>query len=907
MCEGQRQTRGMTALPPLQNLHLGHATGVPIQLFERNERKGESDAAKIQKVEGADPTATTPVDDFTTPEKAKIRLDELLFKLLGEYPYEDVDYEEKVAASKEFVDKWRHSICENMNSKRMAYNTEALLLRDEIKTEHAKQNRIFEAAQRGLNEVGSDPKKMNKVQRDAERENTALLRKSKTDEKWDIIKDNLERWRALNSQVEEITKLQDQIEVRVNAIVDDETWKGLVARFANTVKQLYDYPQLSDLTEKIVDNINAFVSNPSISSNQFFNIMIMGVAGTGKTRLAGIIGSIFSQLGMYVYETLVEASAGDFIGQYLGETAAKSKGFLTRNLERVVFLDEAYALTRWNEEHTRLESYSEEAVEVLIPFLSENVGKMAFIVAGYEDMMKSDFLPSNQGMGRRFPIRGTLTNYPKEALFKIFLRQVALNLVGKKPANAVDLAGWEKTLNDTIATVTAMFDGGAQMLFNDVVDASEETETLQTLNSTSQKSENKEMKTSLVEMLNDVHKRPAARADADPEGKVTQLFDKMVLKKAMRLLACGHEKKEEISKVSFRFPYLNKLFVAQAGAMANMAGVASSLILATEKKVKSTLVADRRAMFNIILTYMQSVFTGSEGDVSVSTLARKDLVKALREKNWIDQGDDGDVWKSAQRTQQDPNDTTTIRTDTFYKASDIVLKSGGRFDVLLAEIWKPPLVEAPTPKKTATKAGKPAALKITEQALSDTLGGNDFREIFKFTDKDGKQKRGRGPGAVEDINDKLKIRVPTNVTDGVTAPTEWMFDAMTKDGNFSNEDETVVNTWLENQKIIDPKIKRQVMESAKDLKYQWYARKDIEAEIYKLLKKKLQSLQAALAKQTEELSTVPPELSTVPGDQAGSSRQAMDVDDPSPTVYVKPVTRGKRQARDDTGVFHALQ
>ncbi len=78
------------------------------------------------------------------------------------------------------------------------------------------------------------------------------------------------------------------------------------------------------------------------------------------------------------------------------------------------------------------------------------------------------------------------------------------------------------------------------------------------------------------------------------------------------------------------------------------------------------------------------------------------------------------------------------------------------------------------------------------------------------------------------------------------------------------------------------------MESAKDLKYQWYARKDIEAAIYKLLKKKLQSAQTALAKQTEELSTIPQELSTVPEAQAGSSRQAMDVDGP-------PVTRSKRQ------------
>ena len=57
------------------------------------------------------------------------------------------------------------------------------------------------------------------------------------------------------------------------------------------------------------------------------------------------------------------------------------------------------------------------------------------------------------------------------------------------------------------------------------------------------------------------------------------------------------------------YPKLSKLFEAQAGAMTNMAGVASSLLLATGEKDLTGMVADRRAMFNIILTFIQSLFT----------------------------------------------------------------------------------------------------------------------------------------------------------------------------------------------------------------------------------------------------------------------------------------------------------
>ena len=82
-------------------------------------------------------------------------------------------------------------------------------------------------------------------------------------------------------------------------------------------------------------------------------------------------------------------------------------------------------------------------------------------------------------------------------------------------------------------------------------------------------------------------------------------------------------------------PWLYKLFAAQAGAMTNMAGQTAALILATNQKPIDSY-ADRSAMFNIILTFIQSVFTGKDHTGVLKTqLAYKELIQALFEKEWI--------------------------------------------------------------------------------------------------------------------------------------------------------------------------------------------------------------------------------------------------------------------------------
>lgn len=556
-CVGATLGSDGCARSSLQNPRLGPPTDVPIVLTQRRS-EGEPEQQRQKR----DPPRD--VASFTRPEEAMARLDELINQLAGQYETRHASMRPTMQANRDesmkFVDQWRRSLCDNMNDKRKAYNEDYLQIKREIYKEHQKQIAIVKLAEAPGRKVENAPGPGVRE----EPELPALLHRKPDDKKnyWDYVQKG--EWRMLNSQAEEITKLQNEIERRIRIANDDKTWKEAVARFINTLRRIKDYPKLTEVIERVVDAVYGFVRNHSVASNQLYNIVILGEAGTGKTRLARIIGSIFSQLGMYVHEELVEATAGDFIGQHLGETAQKSKEFLTRNLERVVFLDEAYALTVWTDEHKKLSQYSKEAVDVLVPFLSNNAGKMAFIVAGYEKEMSEDFFASNQGLKRRFTVRATLENYGADMLFKIYLRSLSETYVGGEPldANRAEHLAWEQKVCEQQAALSDMFTEKAWLLFRDVTRATKGT---------------------------------------------------------------SHR-------------WLSKLFAAQAGAMTNMAGVTATLILATNQNPAESH-ADHKAMFNIILTFIQSVFTGrDENGYPETELAREDLMRALENAEWMEQG-----------------------------------------------------------------------------------------------------------------------------------------------------------------------------------------------------------------------------------------------------------------------------
>ena len=121
---------------------------------------------------------------------------------------------------------------------------------------------------------------------------------------------------------------------------------------------------------------------------------------------------------------------------------------MTTNAEKIIFPDEAYALTKWDDKHEHLSGYATEAVAELIAFLSKNVGKMGFMAAGYEDKMNDDFMEANEDFERRFPIRVTLQRYENKTLYAI----LALSFVGPEPnpSQRKLRSDWQQKLQEMI-------------------------------------------------------------------------------------------------------------------------------------------------------------------------------------------------------------------------------------------------------------------------------------------------------------------------------------------------------------------------------------------------------------------------------------------------------------------------
>lgn len=124
------------------------------------------------------------------------------------------------------------------------------------------------------------------------------------------------------------------------------TFNALCEQLAVAIDTLVaEYPSQEDLLNSVAMHFNAFVKNPAIARQKSFNFIIMGNAGVGKTRLALTLGQALGALGMYVYSDVKVIDRSALVAEYEGQTAPRSKQTLSDGLERVIFLDEAYSIT----------------------------------------------------------------------------------------------------------------------------------------------------------------------------------------------------------------------------------------------------------------------------------------------------------------------------------------------------------------------------------------------------------------------------------------------------------------------------------------------------------------------------------------------------------------------------------
>jgi probable Rubsico expression protein CbbX len=139
-----------------------------------------------------------------------------------------------------------------------------------------------------------------------------------------------------------------------------------------------------------------------------------GAPGTGKTTVAVRMAELLHRLGYLETPNLVHAMRDDLVGEFIGQTAPKTKRVLNRAKGGVLFIDEAYYLYR----ATDSKDYGQEAIEILLQVMENDRDELVVILAGYQDRMDF-FFESNPGMRSRIAHHLDFASYDIDELAAI--------------------------------------------------------------------------------------------------------------------------------------------------------------------------------------------------------------------------------------------------------------------------------------------------------------------------------------------------------------------------------------------------------------------------------------------------------------------------------------------------------
>lgn len=216
--------------------------------------------------------------------------------------------------------------------------------------------------------------------------------------------------------VQEDYNLSKDIEFVARSVGFDVKLKRKRGLCRNDVYVIYIYTNRTKTTkiklEKLgVDDYYGF----EIDGNHLYVLGDFTV--THNTTVCHILAKIYCKLGVLSHGHFRIATRSDLIGEYLGHTAAKTRGYLESCMGGVVLIDEAYSI---GTEDAKEDTYSKECVDVLNQFLSDN-RNIICILAGYKDCMEKNLFNLNQGLDRRFPWRFHMDTYSGKELADIFM------------------------------------------------------------------------------------------------------------------------------------------------------------------------------------------------------------------------------------------------------------------------------------------------------------------------------------------------------------------------------------------------------------------------------------------------------------------------------------------------------
>ncbi|KAI5797849.1 P-loop containing nucleoside triphosphate hydrolase protein [Peziza echinospora] len=205
---------------------------------------------------------------------------------------------------------------------------------------------------------------------------------------------------------------------------DERVRKALKGRVSSDIiSQLIRYQQIAKNAKTQDRKKSSQTKDKNKSSRQFIptNFVFRGPPGTGKTIVAREMGQLFYDIGLLSSPEVIECSASDFIGQFVGHTAPKTKRQLDKGIGKVLFIDQAYQFLQQGE-------YARDAlneIENLLPQPRYHK-KMVVILAGYElDMQQLMSDAGSPALSSLFPDHIFFRKLTVEECMAILHRELA--------------------------------------------------------------------------------------------------------------------------------------------------------------------------------------------------------------------------------------------------------------------------------------------------------------------------------------------------------------------------------------------------------------------------------------------------------------------------------------------------
>jgi SpoVK/Ycf46/Vps4 family AAA+-type ATPase len=200
--------------------------------------------------------------------------------------------------------------------------------------------------------------------------------------------------------------------------VVEETMEELLAKLDSLIG-------LTEIKKNIRNHINylnfiklrqekGFEESGKIALHSVFT----GNPGTGKTTVVNMLGKIYKKMGLLSKGHVTEVDRADLVGEYIGQTAPKTRKAIDSARGGILFVDEAYSLARQGDD---AKDFGKEVVEMLIKEMSDGAGDIAIMVAGYPKEMDT-FIESNPGLKSRFSTYYHFDDYLPDELFEIAIK-----------------------------------------------------------------------------------------------------------------------------------------------------------------------------------------------------------------------------------------------------------------------------------------------------------------------------------------------------------------------------------------------------------------------------------------------------------------------------------------------------